>query len=67
MRDTVVDRGEDERKVRIFGEMCPYCRFMYTERLKKYDGDWTKVIQDIRVKRIILSEQDRLGIGTFFA
>ena len=38
---------------------------MYTERLKKYNGDWTKVIQDIRVKRVVLSEQDRLGIGTF--
>ena len=38
---------------------------MYTERLKKYNGDWTKVVQDIRVKRIVLSEQDRLGIGTF--
>src|SRR6266536_2915956 len=38
---------------------------MYTERLKKYSGDWTKVVHDIRVKRVILSEQDRLGIGTF--
>ncbi len=42
--------GEDaERKIRIVGELCPYCRFMYTERLKKYSGDWTKVIQDVRV------------------
>ena len=38
---------------------------MYTERLKKYSGDWTKVVQDVRVKRIVLSEQDRMGIGTF--
>ncbi len=58
-------REDDERKIRIVGELCPYCRFMYTERLKKYHGDWTKVIQDIRVKRVVLSEQDRLGIGTF--
>ena len=35
------------------------------QRLEKYDGDWTKVIQEVRVKRIILSEQDRIGIGTF--
>ncbi len=59
------DQENDERRVRIIGELCPYCRFMYTERLKKYNGDWTKVVHDIRVKRIILSEQDRLGIGTF--
>jgi len=58
-------REDEERKVRIFGDLCPYCRFMYSERLKKYGGDWTKVIGDIRVKRIVLSEQDRLGIGTF--
>jgi serine protein kinase len=58
-------REDEERKVRIVGELCPYCRFMYTDRLKKYGGDWTKVIGDIRVKRIVLSEQDRLGIGTF--
>ena len=38
---------------------------MYHQRLKKYDGDWTRVIQDVRVKRVILSEKDRVGIGTF--
>jgi len=59
------ERENEERRVRIVGELCPYCRFMYTERLKKYSGDWTKVVHDLRVKRIILSEQDRLGIGTF--
>jgi serine protein kinase len=58
-------RAEGEYRVRIFGELCPYCRFMYTERLKKYLGDWTKVVHDVRVKRIVLSEQDRMGVGTF--
>jgi len=58
-------RGEHDYKVRITGELCPYCRFMYTERLKQHDGDWTRVAGDVRVKRLILSEQDRIGIGTF--
>ncbi|HEY4232700.1 MAG TPA: serine protein kinase [Lacipirellulaceae bacterium] len=58
-------RGEDEPRVTITGELDPFCRFMYYQRLKKYDGDWTRVIQDIRVKRLILSEKDRVGIGTF--
>ncbi len=57
--------GEDDFKVRIRGELDPFCRFMYQERLKKYDGDWTRVVQDVRVKRVILSEKDRVGIGTF--
>jgi serine protein kinase len=59
------EREEQDYHVKIVGELCPFCRFMYTERLKTYEGDWTKVIHDVRVKRIILSEQDRIGIGTF--
>ncbi|REJ96526.1 MAG: serine protein kinase [Planctomycetota bacterium] len=51
--------------VKISGELCPLCRHQYAERLKKYDGDWTRVLQDVCVKRLILSEQDRIGIGTF--
>ena len=57
--------GAGEFKVRIRGELDPFCRFMYQQRLKKYDGDWTRLIQDVRVKRVILSEKDRVGIGTF--
>jgi len=30
-----------------------------------YKGDWSKVMSHIRVKRLILSEKDRVGIGTF--
>jgi len=59
------EKSDGDYRVRIVGDLCPYCRFMYTERLKKYNGDWTKVVQDVRVKRIVLSEQDRTGIGTF--
>ncbi len=69
-RDDVLENlnanvSDGDYRVRIVGELCPYCRFMYTERLKKHNGDWTKVVQDVRVKRIVLSEQDRIGIGTF--
>ncbi len=58
-------REEGQYQVRIRGELCPYCRHVYADRLKKYDGDWTRVIQDVRVKRLILSEKDRIGVGTF--
>ena len=58
-------RGENDYRLKINGSLDPLCRFMYNERLKKYDGDWTRVAQDVRVKRLILSEQDRIGIGTF--
>ena len=59
------DRDPSSMQVKIDGELCPYCRFMYAERLKEYDGDWTRVMQDVRIKRLVLSEQDRIGIGTF--
>jgi serine protein kinase len=58
-------RDEDDFRVHIEGELDPYCRFMYHQRLKKYDGDWSRVVQDVRVKRVLLSEKDRVGVGTF--
>jgi serine protein kinase len=51
--------------VEINGDLCPLCRFEFNQRLRKSDGDWTRVVQDIVVRRIVLSEQDRAGIGTF--
>jgi len=48
------------------GQLNPHCRFVYQELLKKHDGSWTKVMQNhVRVKRLVFSEQDRVGIGTF--
>ncbi|QGJ71634.1 Serine protein kinase [Planctomycetales bacterium 10988] len=52
-------------RIRITGELCPFTRHLYSERLKRYGGDWTQVVKDVRVKRLILSEKDRIGIGTF--
>jgi serine protein kinase len=33
--------------------------------MKQVGGDWTKLIERIVVKRLLLSERDRVGIGTF--
>ncbi len=52
--------------VQIKGDLCPYSRFMFNERLQKYDGDVIEMLSnEIKVFRLILSEQDRIGIGTF--
>jgi serine protein kinase len=59
------DRAPGDYRAKIKGELCPFCRYVYNERLKHYSGDWTRVVQDVRVKRLILSEKDRIGIGTF--
>src|SRR5438046_10188471 len=57
-------RPEAERVV-LEGDLCPSCRQTYRELVLRYGGDWTKIVSHVRVRRIILSEKDRVGIGTF--
>ncbi len=52
-------------EVTIRGDLCPFCRQMFNERLAQHDGDWSRMLEDIKVYRLILSEQDRVGVGTF--
>ena len=58
------ENGEDY-PVSIEGELCPFCRQNFRVRLKEYNGEWLRVLDDIRVQRLVLSEKDRIGIGTF--
>ncbi len=58
-------RGPTDFHVTIDGDLCPFCRQMFNERMEQYGGDWARVVEDVRVRRLILSEQDRIGIGTF--
>ena len=51
--------------IEIEGDLCPACRHVYRSLMETYDGDWSKVIEHVRVRRLILSEKDRIGIGTF--
>lgn len=55
----------EDRQVRCDGELDPFCRKTFDDLLRKYDGDWRKVLGHIVVRRITLSEKDRVGIGTF--
>ena len=55
----------EEDAITIDGDLCPACRYTFNDLLKKYQGDWTQVVQHIRVRRMVLSEKDRVGIGTF--
>src|SRR3989344_3618512 len=59
------ERGREEL-IEFEGELCPVCRLMYQGFLRKYKGDWKKVISEhIEVRRLIFSEVDRIGIGSF--
>jgi serine protein kinase len=55
----------DGELLKIKGDLNPACRLIFRELMAHYEGDWAKLISHIRVKRLILSEKDRVGIGTF--
>ncbi len=57
--------GNDDVKLRIQGDVNPACRQIFSELMAHYKGNFEKVMGHVRVKRLILSEQDRVGIGTF--
>jgi serine protein kinase len=58
--------SNDKFRVRVEGELDPASRFIFKNLMQRYDGDWSKVIGNhIRVRRLVLSEKDRIGIGTF--
>ncbi len=54
-----------EYRLSIQGELDPVSRHWYARLMERYDGDWSKLASHVRVRRIVLSEQDRIGIGTF--
>jgi serine protein kinase len=58
--------SNDKFRVRVDGDLDPASRFIFKKLLEKYKGDWAKIVENhIRVRRLILSEKDRVGIGTF--
>lgn len=69
LRQTVCDeinRGQEgSYRVSIQGELCPPSRYIFKALMEKYSGDYLKVLNHVRVKRFVLSEADRIGIGTF--
>ena len=57
--------GKAAGKHKIEGDLCPACRYIVRNLLMQYQGDVSKLKNHVRVRRFIMSEQDRLGIGTF--
>ncbi|MEW9667397.1 PrkA family serine protein kinase [Ammoniphilus sp. 3BR4] len=49
---------EAEYGIKIEGNLCPMCRFRLRE-------EWRGEIRNVPIKRILFSEDDRVGIGTF--
>ena len=69
VRDVVLRELNRNKKARypieIEGDLCPVCRFMYRQVMREVHGDFVQLQDRIVVRRIALSEKDRVGIGTF--
>lgn len=69
MRESVcesLNKGQEGTyRIKIEGELSPPSRFIFKALMEKYNGDLMKVLNHVRVKRLVLSEADRVGIGTF--
>ncbi len=62
---TSLDFKEGNYPVKIRGSLNPASRFIFDALMKHYEGDWSEVVSHIRVRRLLFSEEDRVGIGTF--
>lgn len=69
IREDVLGRINKDRtsedKIRVEGELNPFCRFIYSALLDHYQGDYRKVLDHVRIRRISLSEKNRTGIASF--
>jgi len=63
----ITDLGLEQDGFRpwVRGDLNPACRYIYNALLQHYKGDWSRTMQHVRVRRLLISEQDRIGIGTF--
>jgi serine protein kinase len=68
-RDKVIEKlqlSNEKFKVKVDGELDPASRFIFKGLMERYNGDWGKVVENhVKVRRLVLSEKDRVGIGTF--
>ena len=52
-------------RIRLYNEVNPFCRKVLNDLMVHYGGDWKQAMSHVKVRRIGLSEKDRIGIGTF--
>ncbi len=61
-----LNRGlKGEFRVKVEGSLSPASRYIFKMLMEHYAGDLSKVLSHVKVKRLVLSEADRIGIGTF--
>ncbi|HLU39706.1 MAG TPA: serine protein kinase [Planctomycetota bacterium] len=63
--DALNKKARASYKLRLDFDLSPVSRYYYEQLLKSYDGDWEKVLDHVVVRRMLVSEKDRVGIGTY--
>jgi serine protein kinase len=58
-------RFDGDYELKPTGSLCPFCRFWQDKLLTESGGDFAAIERAVEVYRFVLSEQDRVGIGTF--
>ncbi|MCA8972001.1 MAG: serine protein kinase, partial [Planctomycetes bacterium] len=68
-RTKILERLNDKLRasyrLKLDFELSPISRYWYERLMQEHEGDWEKVVQHVRVRRLLISEKDRIGIGTF--
>ncbi|MCF6228551.1 MAG: serine protein kinase [Planctomycetes bacterium] len=66
MLEQLNDKSDLPYKLRVEGNLDPLSRKIMADFLAEHDGNWREVVEKhIVVKRMLISEKDRIGIGTF--
>lgn len=57
--------GKSSYKIKLDGNLSPVSEYYQQKLLEEYNGDYEKMLSHVRVRRVLLSEKNRVGIGTF--
>ncbi|MFQ5506469.1 MAG: PrkA family serine protein kinase, partial [Planctomycetota bacterium] len=68
-RETILEHLNEKvrasYRLKLDFELSPISRYYYERFMREYKGDWEKVMGHVRVRRLLISEKDRVGVGTF--
>jgi serine protein kinase len=56
--DALREEVQKDLGVYIEGDLCPWCRW-------RLQHEWDGVIENVPIQRLVFSEKNRVGIGTF--
>lgn len=65
LSDLNAKTADDAYTLKLDGNLSPLSEHYQAMLLKKYKGDYSKVLDHVTIRRVSLSEKNRVGIGTF--